>query len=476
MNQALSATIAERLADLVCALRSDPARLPQSVRDDAVRRILDNIGCIAFGRSVAAARTIADLATGMGRGSCRLVGSAGRTSATAAALAHGTLAQAFELNDLGVYVHPGACIVPACLAGMDLRAGELSGAALVAAVVAGYEVTVRLSECVGPAPELDVGWHTPGFHGAVGAAAAAAMLLGLERAGIAQALVIAADLAGGGLMLARLGSDVKRVHCGRGAETGVLAALLASQGMRSRLDTFEHPVWGYCRTMVGKPAGFDLDAIRSGLGEDFVGFRRTAMKYYPVGAEVIGMIDAVRALKADHGVAAADVAGVEIGTPRFFVEAEGHEFPVSDAQIHFNSEYGVAMALVHDVRPVYEDRAILDDWRTGYRQPAVRELAARIRHVMEPDLERKNPYGIDSAVRLMLKDGRTVEHRTDYLRQADSAGTMHFAAMGDERLVRKFRALTEGLLPQASRERLIATVLGLDAEADARRLWDVLAG
>lgn len=476
MNQAIPATIAEQLADFVCALRSDPARVPGAVRHDAVRRILDNIGCIAFGRSVAAARTIADLATGMGRGSCRLIGSAERTSATAAAMAHGTLAQAFELNDLGVYVHPGACIVPACLAGMDLREGPVSGAAFVAAVVAGYEITVRLSECVGPAAELEIGWHTPGFHGAIGAAAATAMLLGLEWPAIAQAMVIAADIAGGGLMLARLGSDIKRVHCGRGAETGVLAALLASQGMRSRLDTFEHPIWGYCRTMVGKPTGFDLEAIRTGLGEDFIGFRRTAMKYYPVGAEVIGMIDAVRELKARHGVTAADVAQVEIGTPRFFVDAEGHEFPTSDAQIHFNSEYGVAMALVHDVRPVYEDRAILDYWRTGYQQPRVRDLAAKVRHVVEPHLQKKNPYGIDSSVKLILKDGRAVEHRTDYLRHADSAGTMKFAAMGDDRLVRKFRALTDGLLPAVTQERLLPTVLGLAAEPDARRLWELLAG
>jgi 2-methylcitrate dehydratase PrpD len=472
MTQPAAATIASQLADFVCAVRTDPARIPADVQHAAMQRILDNLGCIAFGRTVPAARTIADLAAGMGRGDCRLVGSAERTSATAAALAHGTLAQAFELNDLGVYVHPGACIVPACLAGMDLRQGPVSGADLVAAVVVGYEVTVRLSECVGPGAELEIGWHTPGFHGAVGAAAATAMLLGLERTAIAQAMVIAADLAGGGLMLARLGSDIKRVHCGRGAETGVLAALLASQGMRSRLDTFEHPVWGYCRTMVGHPTGFDLDVIRSRLGEDFVGFRRTAMKYYPVGAEVIGMIDAVRELKARHGVTAADVEQVEVGTPTFFVDAQGHEFPTSDAQIHFNSEYGIAMALVHDVQPVYQDRAILDYWRTGYHDAQVKELAGRIQHVVHPELEKKNPYGIDSCVKLMLRDGSLLEHRTDYLSSADSAGTMKFGSMDDDRVVRKFRALTGQVLGPAQQDRLANTVAALVAEGDARVLWE----
>ena len=472
MDQKNNESIAENFAELVCSLRHEPDRIPESVKGDATQRLLDNFGCIAFGRSVEPARKIADLATSMGRGNCRLVGSTERTGATAAAFAHGTLAQSFELNDLGVYVHPGACIVPACLAAMDLAKGEVSGADFIAAMVAGYEVTVRLSECVGPSAELDIGWHTPPFHGAVGAAASAAALLGLDKARTAQAIVIAADLAGGGLMLARLGSDIKRVHCGRGAETGVLSALMAQQGLRSRLDTFEHPDWGYCRTMTASATGFNLDAIRIGLGEDFVGFRRTAMKYYPVGAEVIGMIDSISQLKAQHNIKASEVADVEIGTPVFFVKAEGHEFPETDAQIHFNSEYGVAMALLHDVRPVHEDSSILKYWLSGYKQPAVKDLAAKIRHVVNPELEKKNPYGIDSSIKVRMKDGTILEHQTNYLKSADSAGTMQFAAMGEAKLVRKFRALAADILSTPKQDLLIATVLGLPAVANARELWN----
>ena len=471
MSPERDVTVAEQFARFVCALRSDPCRIPAACKADAVQRLLDNFGCMAFGRTVTPARKMADLVAGMGRGTSRLVGSAEVTSAPAAALAHGILAQSFELNDLGVYVHPGACIVPACLAGMDLAPTEVSGDTFIAAIVAGYEVTVRLSECVGPAAELDVGWHTPGFHGAVGAAACTGMLLGLDEARIAHAIVIAADIAGGGLMLARLGSDIKRVHCGRGAETGVLSALLARQDMRSRLDTFEHADWGYCRTMVASATGFNLDAIRVGLGEDFVAFRRTAMKYYPVGAEVIGMIDAVSELKLRHGLKPSEVEQVVIGTPAFFVKAEGHDFPVSDAEIHFNSEYGVAMALAHDVRPVYEDRSILEYWRTGYQQAQVRELAGKVRHVVDPELDKKNPYGIDSSVTVRLKDGRVLQSRTDYLARADSAGTMQFGAMGEDRLIGKFRALTHDVLAPARQDLLLSTVMGLATERDARALW-----
>ena len=464
--------VAEKLAEFIVKLRDSPSSVPADVTEQATQRLLDNLGCISFGRTVKPARAIAELAATMGAGDCRQIGSRRRTSPTAAAFAHGTLAQSFELNDLGVYTHPGACVIPACLAGLDTADRAISGAEFVAAIVAGYEVTIRLAECVGPAPELDIGWHTPPFHGAVGAAASAAMLLGLDQAGVAQALVIAADLAGGGLMLARLGSDIKRVHCGRGAETGVLAALMAQNGLRSRLDTFEHPDWGYCRTMTASANGFDLNKILCGLGEEIVAFRRTAVKYYPVGAEVIGAIDSVSQLKRQHRITPADIERLEIGTPSFFVKAQGHEFPERDAQIHFNIEYGAAMALFHDVRPVHEDPGILRYWLQGYKQSAIKALAARIHHVVDPVREKQNPYGIDSTVKITLRNGTLLENKTGYIDQADSAGTMQFAAMSEDNIVRKFRSLLHEILPSSGQDLLIASVLGIAGALDARSLWD----
>ncbi|WP_144113945.1 MmgE/PrpD family protein [Paraburkholderia sp. BCC1886] len=467
-------TIAGKLARFVVQARAEPARFEAEVRAQASQRLLDNLGCIAFGTSVGPARTIADLAVSLGAGAARLVGTNVTTSPTAAAFAHGTLAQSFELNDLGVYVHPGACVLPACLAGLDLASQPVDGSTFAAAIIAGYEVTVRVSECVGPSPELDIGWHTPPFHGAIGAAASAAMLMGLDEAAIAQALVIAADLAGGGLMLARLGSDIKRVHCGRGAETGVLAALMARAGLKSRLDTFEHADWGYCRTMVARSDGFDLSAITSGLGDDVVAFRRTAVKYYPVGAEVLGVIDTVTALKREHAFTADDVERLHIGTPAFFVKAEAHEFPERDAQIHFNSEYGAAMALVRDVRPVYDDASILSYWADGYHDPAVRRLAARITHGVDAERDRQNPYGIDSTVRVELRDGRRFEGRTGYVDRAESNSTMQFNTMSEARIVSKFNALLGQLAPPETRSRIVDTALGIGALPDANVLWTAL--
>ena len=466
---------AETLAAFAIDLRRDPARVPAAVQMHAALRVLDNFGCMTFGLAVPPAVATIDLATSLGSGTCRVLGRREPTSPTAAAFAHGVLAQSFELNDLGVYVHPGACVVPAALAGLDLAPARISGAAFIAAVVAGYEVTVRLSECVGPSPELDVGWHTPAFHGAVGAAVTAGMLLDLDAATLAQAIVIAADFAGGGLMMARLGTDVKRVHCGRAAETGVFSALLAQRGLRSRLDTLEHEDWGYCRTMTASTDRFDLRELDTGLGEKFVAFERTGIKYYPVGAEVLGAIDNVNRLKAAHAIVPAMVERVTVGTPRFFHRAEGHEFPRSPSQIHFNIEYGIAMALVHTVRPLYESGDALRQWLTGYLNPVVADLAGRIKHVVDDELERRNPYGIDSRVEIALGDGSVHAAQTGYVAKAASMGTMQFAPMEQEKIVRKFFALTEGTLAAGAAREAVDAVLGLAREADARVLWQRFA-
>lgn len=469
-----STTYAEILAGFAAGVAEGSIAIPPETAASAAERLLDNIGCMLVGVTIPPAKVISRLATVSGRGPCRVMGETATTSATGAALANGTLAQAFEMNDLGVYVHPGACVIPAALAAMDQRGTPVSGAALLAAIIAGYEITVRVSECVGPAAELDVGWHTPPFHGAIGAAVAASMILGSNAATIAQAIAIAADIAGGGLMLARLGTDVKRLHCGRGAEAGVLSALLAREGLVARLDVLENADWGYCRTMTASLDKFDLSVIDRDLGKNFIAFPRTAIKYYPVGAEVLGVIDNVNRLKREHGLVADAIADVLVGTPRFFLRAEAHEVPTHISQIHFNVEYGAAMALLHDIRPVHEMPEVIDLWKTGYKDPRVVALARRVRHVVDEALERMNPYAVDSRVEIRLKNGTSLVSETAYVRKAASAGTMQFAPMARESIVAKFRALSRDHLSAEAQQAVVAAVLGLATLADARRLWPLV--
>jgi 2-methylcitrate dehydratase PrpD len=399
------------------------------------------------------------------------VGRSRTTSPTAAALANGTYIQAFELNDLGAYVHPGASILPACLAAIDYSGRPVSLGTFLAALAVGYEVTVRISEAVGPSAELEIGWHTPGFHGALGAAASAGALMGFSEDEIARALAIAADIAGGGLMFARLGSDVKRMHAGRASETGVFAALLARAGTTSRRDVIEHPDWGYCRTMTGGMPRYDLSVITADLGQRFIAFDRTAVKYFPVGAEIQGVLDNVNRLKAAHGVTPDMVEKVEVGTTTFFYKAAVHRPPDTISDVHFNIEYGVAMALVHTVQPVHASRKVLDLWQIGYRDPTVRALADRVCHVADEALNNGNPYSVDSRVCVTMRDGRKLTAESDYVAHETAQSTMRFSPMAQDLIAAKFEVLAMHALPTEVCKVPIEILLHGDLDVEFSALW-----
>jgi len=468
---------ATSLSEVVSAFALDvyraPQRLPTTLLDTAAARVLDNIGCMYFGLRVPPAFKTVEMVVRMGQGQCPVIGFDRNTSPTAAALAHGILAQSFEMNDLGAYVHAGACVVPASMSALACVQTPVTGAQFSAAVALGYEVTVRLAEAIGPGAELDIGWHTPGFHGAVGASVATALLLGGDADMVAQTISIAADLAGGGLMVARLGSDTKRLHCGRGAETAMFAALLAREGLRCRLDALEHADWGYCRAMAGGKPAADLAALTDQLGAHWVGFDRTAVKYYCVGAEVLGAIDNLNVLKARDGFRISDIESITVGTPAFFVKAESHKYPGSPTEVHFNVEYAIAMALLHDIRPVYEEGGgLLSIWMSGYENPEVRQLSRKVRHVVDSELEERNPYSVDSKVTVRFKDGSAASSETAYVKKASSPGTMRFAPMGIDRIKAKFVSLTGHALSPESQNEFMDCVLSLPQAPSASVLLE----
>ena len=125
-----------------------------------------------------------------------------------------------------------ACVVVAasrrrypagCLA---VRRGrrDASGADLLTALAAGYEVGLRVGICAGVSHSTS-GYHVTGTAGTLASAAAAARISRLSPEQTAHALAIGATQAAG-LYSARIGAMTKRFHAGRASQSGVLAALL----------------------------------------------------------------------------------------------------------------------------------------------------------------------------------------------------------------------------------------------------------
>ena len=120
-------------------------------------------------------------------------------------------------------MHPGAVLIPAALA--IAQEEGLGGRALLTAVVAGCEVLFRIGRATKHSAETR-GFHAPGTTGPFGGAVTVGKLLQLDAGKMTNALGIAGSLSGGLLEFAHsnTGAMVKKLHLGRAAESGVLAA------------------------------------------------------------------------------------------------------------------------------------------------------------------------------------------------------------------------------------------------------------
>ncbi len=231
--------------------------------------------------------------------------------APSAAFANGALAHAFELDNLtkpGSGVHPGAILLSAGLAVAQERA--LAGRDLLTAFIAGAEVMIRIGRATKHTNEAR-GFHAPGTTGPFGGAVAVGKLLGFDAAKMTNALGIAGSLSCGLLEFAKSGTGamVKRLHLGRAAESGVLAASLAADGFtgpisvhrgRARIPARVLPRHRRRRSCIAR-AGTKPGSTRTIL-----------MKRFACHISAHTSVQAILDLRAEHGFAGADVAAIRI--------------------------------------------------------------------------------------------------------------------------------------------------------------------
>ncbi len=179
----------EALVQFIATTRLE--RLSAGVVEQANRCVLDAVGCAVAGSVTDIGVRIGDLVVSAGGApEATVLGRRGiRVPASAAALANGTATNALDFDDT-LLGHPGATVIPTVLALAE--ASQSPGAAMLAAVVVGYEVCARLVACLSPVGgRFTRIWDTATLQ-TFGAASAAASLLGLAESQIHAALGIAA--------------------------------------------------------------------------------------------------------------------------------------------------------------------------------------------------------------------------------------------------------------------------------------------
>jgi 2-methylcitrate dehydratase PrpD len=193
------------------------------------------------------------------------------------------------------------------------------------------------------------------------------------------------------------------LHSGLAAKNGVLAAELASLG------------WTAAEDGLGARFGFgDMFASGVPIGQAFDDAGRSwdmervwvAQKLYPSCAATHRAIDALLALRKEHGISAADVeridCGVDYMVPTYMVYPE----PLTPEQARFSMEYTLAVAMT-------DGRVGLEQYLASrLKDTEVRDLARRVRMYVHPDEDGPESWETRFAdLEIRLRGGGTLRSR-----------------------------------------------------------------
>jgi 2-methylcitrate dehydratase PrpD len=389
----------ERLAAYAASLRFED--LPAAAVEWAKHCLIDAVACAIFGQRFPwSAIVLAEaLATGAG-GPCRLPGVPDkRLHVPQAALALGTFAHAFELDSLrkpGTGVHAGATV--ALPAFVMAQAQGASGRDLITAIVAGIEVMFRIGNATLHTPE-HIGFHAPGLTGPFGSAAACASLLRLSANEIANAFGIAGSLAGGLLAFAKAGSGgmIKRLHLGRAAEGGVLAARLAQRGYEGPRTVLE----GRYGVLEAFCEEHDATLLTQGLGATYE-IERVCIKRYACHVTAQAPVELLCNLIAQHGFRGDDIRDLTIEGSAKVLSHHSDADPADVMLAQYSVPFSVARGAYHDPNDptVFSDRTLGD--------ARVRQLARHIRMSASGGIK-----GWGTRMTVALRDGRVFEGALD---------------------------------------------------------------
>jgi 2-methylcitrate dehydratase PrpD len=437
--------------------------LPPDVLTRARFLVLDLVGNIVRARHDAestASFLAAARAMGMAGGSAGVFGDPARYTPAGAALLNGALAHSLDFDDTHAAgsLHPGAPVIPAALA-----AGEMAGAAgadVLAAIVAGYEVTCRVALALPAGAHYDRGFHPTATCGAFGAAAAAARVFGLDAAGVSGAMGTVLSQCAGSLQFLVNGAWTKRFQVGWAALNGLMAATLVREGFKGAEQALEGR-HGFMRAYAPDPTP-ERALLR--LGQEFE-LMATAVKPYPSCRYGHAGIDAALTLRAEHGLRVDEIEAVTLGLPKagmLLIGAPGDKKadPRNVVDGQFSGPFVIACALAKG-HMGWDSYALLDD-------PEIRLLLPRVRCELDPEIEAEFPANMSGKV--------TVHARgEDFTRSVIVPKGEPGNFLTEAELRGKFAGLADAVLGAERAARLADAVLAIDRTQDVSSLMRLAA-
>lgn len=438
--------------------------LPAEVAARTRLLVLDLIGNMVRGRHGPESTPpllAAVQALGLDSGSSRVFGDPASYSPAGAALLNGTCAHSLDFDDTHAAgtLHPGAPVIPAALAAAEVSGA--SGAEVLAAIVAGYEVTCRTALALPAGDHYQRGFHPTATCGVFGAAAAAGRVFGLDADQIASALGIALSQSGGSLQFLVNGAWTKRFQVGWAAMAGLAAASLAREGFKGAAQAMEGE-HGFLSAYAPNPIP---KRATEGLGQVFE-LMATGVKPYPSCRYGHAGVDAALAIRAEHGFAPDEIDQVTYGLSKAGMllvgaPAEKKADPRNVVDAQFSGPFVISSALAYGAM----------DW-AGYDRlgdPVIRALLPRVRCEFDPEIEAEFPANMSGKLTVRAR-GETVVRKV--IAPKGEPGNF----LTEAELSAKFLSLAAPVLGEDKARGLQALAMDLDRLGDIHGLMAAGAG
>ena len=438
------------LAAFIAGLQYE--QIPVAVRERVKDILLDAIASAIAGTHGDEVKQIRGLAAALGASNEASVFGGDKLSLAGATLLNGYLITAVTVCDVHrpTLYHTTPQVVSPALAIAE-RVGA-SGKALLTAITAGLETSVRVANGTNYAAFRARGWHSPGVVGPFGGAAAVGKLRGFNADKQLMAFGLAGSQSAG--TFAHWGTPTIKFHQCRGALSGLMAGLLAEQGFLASKEILTHKDGGIYNAYSdgGKP-----ETVTANLGSEWA-LEQISLRLWPAASSVQSVITALLALAQAHDLKPANIAEVRVGLSKGVYDMHG--------TLAWDDKFKALLSMPYITSVVLHDRAC---WLDQFEPARVQDQAVgafareRVKVSMDSGIQ-----GTAALVEIKTTDGVTHTDRR-LVAKGDAADPLSRAE-----IQAKLRTAAMGVISSAAVDRIIALVDGLESVDNVRGLLDAV--
>ena len=345
--------------------------------------------------------------------------------------------------------HAGVHIIPAVFA-LAEKLQSTSDDVLLA-IATGYEAYIRISSAAQPGL-VARGFHSTGMAGTLACAAACARLYHLDTQGIEDAIALATTMTGGLLSYGDSRPAIKPLNPAKAAENGVLAAMLANEGMQGPTESLEgQNGWFHAAT-----DSFDAECLK---GTDHLLLHDCYFKLYPSCRHTHCGIDAAVSLHSRLSVD--NIKNVNVYIYPNAIKLAGLKIPQNQDETKFSIQYTLACSLLNG------------SYGTADMDPPrltedVLELIEKIHLIPDTSMEDRSKGIRGTRVEIELNDGTKTEE-TVFVPKGDPENPLTRAD-----IVNKLRVCAEGQADEAQLTELVDMIIEIRGKSDFKNPMSIL--